>query len=96
MHRCNYIQEARKDTEWNRQGMGGGGGAGGGTDSLSLGTNCETTAPLFDKGQPLVLLSPNLHPPLFMNTQEQPPNISIKWEFSVLHMSYFTKLLYSI
>ena len=68
-----------------------------GTDSLRLGTNCETTAlpPLFfDKGQPLVLLSPNLQPPLFMDTQEQPLEISIKWEFSVLHMSYFSKLLY--
>ena len=48
----------------------------------------------FDKGQPLVLLSPNLQPPLFMDTPEQPLEISNKWEFSVLHMSYFTKLLY--
>ena len=50
--------------------LGVGGGApwgGGGTDSLSLGTNCETTAPFLDKGQPLVLPSPNLQPPLFMD-----------------------------
>ena len=71
-------------------------GGGGGADSLGLGTNCETTAPppFFDKGQPLVLLFPNLQPPLFMDTQEQPLEISIKWEFSVLHTSYFSKLLY--
>ena len=70
-------------------------GRGGGcTDPLNLGT-CETTAPrLFDKGQPLVLLSPNLQPPFCMDTQEQPLEISIKWEFTVLHMPYFTKLLY--
>ena len=59
-------------------------GGGGGTDSLRLGTNCETTAPLFDKGQP----------PLCMDAQEQPLEISIKWEFALLHMSYFSKLLY--
>ena len=51
-------------------------GGGGGTDSLRLGTNCETTAPpLFDKGQPMVLLSPNLQPPLLKGTQEQPLEI---------------------
>ena len=51
------------------------GGGGGGTDSLRLGTNCESDSPpppLFDKGQPLELLSSNLQPPLFMDTQEQP------------------------
>ena len=42
---------------------------------------------VFDKGQPLVFLSPYLQPPLFMDTQEQLLEISIKWEFSVLHMS---------
>ena len=50
--------------------------------------------PFFDKGQPLVLPSPNLQPPLFIDTQEQPLEISIKWKFSVLHMSYCTKLFY--
>ena len=39
-----------------------GGGGGGVTDSLSLGTNFDTTASphLFGHGQPLVLSSPNL------------------------------------
>ena len=48
--------------KWKCRGYSGGGG---GTDSLSLGTNCETAAPppppplvpFFFKGQPLVLLS---------------------------------------
>ena len=57
------------------------GPGGGGTDSLSLGTNCETAAPLFDKIQPLVLPSRNLQLPLFIDTQEQPLEISIKLEF---------------
>ena len=47
----------------------------GGTDSLSLGTHLETTTPLFGHGQPLVLPSPNLQPPLFMETQGQPLQI---------------------
>ena len=42
------------------------GGGGGGTDSLSWGTDLETTAPLFGHGQPLVLPSSDLQPPLFM------------------------------
>ena len=45
-----------------------GGGGGGVTDSLSLGTNCKTTAPFFNNGQPLVLPIPNLQPLLFMDT----------------------------
>ena len=54
---------------------------GGCTDSLSLCTNCKTTAPpppfFWDKGQPLVLPSPKLQPPLFMDTQKQPLEIII-------------------
>ena len=41
------------------------------TDSLSLGTNLETTVHLFGHGQPLVLQPPNVQPPLFMEAQEQ-------------------------
>ena len=66
---------------------------GGGTDSLRLGT-AKLQPPFFGQGQPLVLPSPNLQPPFFMDTYEQPLEISIKWEFSVLHMSYFSQLLY--
>ena len=47
----------------------------GGTDSLSLGTDFETTFPFFGHGQPLVLPSPNLQPPLFMEAQGQPLQI---------------------
>ena len=50
-------------------------GGGGGTDSLSLGTDLETTAPLYGHGQALVLSSPILQPPLFMETQGQPLEI---------------------
>ena len=39
---------------------------GGCTDSLSLGTEFGNYNPLFGHGQPLVLPSPNLQPPLFM------------------------------
>ena len=46
---------------WRQVGSRPGGGGGALTQDLSLGTNCETTAPFFDKGQPLVLPSPNLH-----------------------------------
>ena len=45
---------------------------GGGTDSLSLGTHLETTAPFLGNGQPLVLPSPDLQPPLFKEAQGQP------------------------
>ena len=55
------------------------GRGGGGTDSLSLRTNCETTAPLFGQGTAPVLLPPNLHPPLFMDNQAQSLEISVKW-----------------
>ena len=51
----------------------------GGTDSLSLSTNCETTAPRFGQSTAPVLLPPNLQPPLFMDNQAQPLEISIKW-----------------
>ena len=54
-------------------------GGGGGTDSLSLSTNCETTAPLFGQRTAPVLLPPNLQPPLFMDNQAQPLEISVKW-----------------
>ena len=54
-------------------------GGGGGTDSLSLSTNCETTAPLFEQRTAPVLLPPNLQPPLFMDNQAQPLEISVKW-----------------
>ena len=37
---------------------------GGGTDSLSLSTNCETTAPFLDKGQPLFCYL-QIYSPLF-------------------------------
>ena len=58
----------------------------GGGGWLSLGINCETTAPFFDKGQPLVLQSPNLQPPIFMDTQEQPLEINVKWWiFSIVY-----------
>ena len=67
-----------------RGGGGGGwglGGGGGGTDSFSLGTDLETTAPpplfLFGRGQPLVLPSPNLQPLLFTEAQGQPLQIVI-------------------
>ena len=67
-----YLQHAR--------------GGGGGTDSLSLGTNEKLQPPFFvkkkkkkKKGQPLVLPSPNLQPPIVIDTQEQPLKISIKW-----------------
>ena len=55
---------------------GGGGGGGEGTDSLSLGTHLETTAPppLFGHGQAMVLQSPNLLL-LFMGAQGQPLQI---------------------
>ena len=56
-----------------------GGGGGRGTDSLSLSTNCETTAPLFGQRTAPVLLPPNLQPPLFMDNQAQPLEISVKW-----------------
>ena len=46
---------------------------------MRLGTNCKTTAPLFGQRTAPVLLSPNLQLPLFMDTQEQPLEISIKW-----------------
>ena len=52
---------------------------GGGTDSLSLGTNCETTAPLFGQRTAPVLLPPNLQPPLFMGAQGQPLEINSEW-----------------
>ena len=53
------------------QGGARGGGGGGGTDSLSMGTNCKTTAALFGQRTVPVLLPPNLQPPLFMETQAQ-------------------------
>ena len=62
-------------------GLGPGGG-GGGTDSLSLRTNYETTAPpppFFGQRTAPVLLPPNLQPPLFMDNQAQPLEISVKW-----------------
>ena len=54
------------------------GGGGGGTDSLSLGTNCETTAPPFWPLTAPVLLPPNLQPPIFMEAQGQPLEINIE------------------
>ena len=61
-------------------GEGGGGDTpgGGGTDSLSLSTNCETTAPLFGQRTASVLLPPILQPPLFMGAQGQPLEINIE------------------
>ena len=67
--------------EWSGADPGRGGGGpgghlktprfrgGGGTDSLSWGTDLETTAPLLGHGQPLVLPSSNLQPPLFMKAK---------------------------
>ena len=55
------------------------GPGGGGTDSLSLSTNCETTAPLFGQRTAPVLLPSNLQPPLFKDNTSQPLEISIKW-----------------
>ena len=61
---------------------GGGGGVGeggGGTDSLSLGTNCETAPPLpFWPLTAPVLHPPNLQPPLFMEAEGQPLEINIE------------------
>ena len=75
--------------------IGPGGGHWGGHCLFEVGYQLRNySPPLFGIGKPLVLLSPNLQPPIFTNTQEQPLEISIKWEFSALHMSYFTKLLY--
>ena len=51
----------------------------GGTDSLSLSTNCETTAPLFGQRTSPVLLPPNLQPPLYMGAQGQPLDINHEW-----------------
>ena len=56
-------------------------GGGGGGEALTLCVWVPTAKkqpPFFDKQQPLVL-SPNLEPPLFMDTQEQPLEISVKW-----------------
>ena len=50
------------------------GGGGGATDSLTLSAN-----PLFGQRTAHVLLPPNLQPPLFMDNQAQPLEISIKW-----------------
>ena len=55
------------------------GGGGGGTDSISLSTNCETTAPLFGQRTVPALLPPNLLPPLFMDNQAQSLENSVKW-----------------
>ena len=47
------------------------GWGGGGTDSLGFGYPFENYSPppFFGHGQPLVLPSPNLQPPLFIETQ---------------------------
>ena len=64
--------------KWNRrETISGPRGGGGGTDFLNLGTDLETTVPLFGHGQPLVLPSPNLQPPLFVEAQGQPLQIVI-------------------
>ena len=74
---------------WKNEGVGEGEGVGshalecmycdprggGDTDSLSLGTDLETTAPLFGQGQPLVVPSPNVQPPFFTEAQGQPLQI---------------------
>ena len=59
---------------------------GGGTDSLSWGTDLETTAPppLFGHGQPLVLPSSNLQPPLFIKANDSPLKLSLIAEFHCL------------
>ena len=54
------------------------GPGGGGTDSLSLGTNCETTAPPFWLLTTPVLQPPNLQPALFMEAKGQPLEINIE------------------
>ena len=69
------------------------GGGGGGTDSLSLSTNCETTAPLFGQRTAPVLLPPNLQPPLFMDNQAQPLEIRVKWCIFCIHISFFYQII---
>ena len=59
--------------------MAPGGGGGGDTDSLSLGTNCETTAPLFGQMTAPGFAISKFTAPLFMDASEQPLEISIKW-----------------
>ena len=53
-----------------------------GTDSLSLGTNCETTAPIFGQRTAPVFIPLDLQPPLFMDAQGQLLEINI--EYSII------------
>ena len=69
------------------------GWGGGGTDSLSLGTNCETTAPLFGQRAAPILLPPHLTPPLLIDAQEQPME-TLNDKFSISNILYFTLLLF--
>ena len=47
------------------EGLWRGTGREGGTDSLSFGTKCKTTVPIFDKGQPLFFCHLKIYSPLF-------------------------------
>ena len=64
------------------------GGGGGGTDSLSLGTNCETTAPLFGHRQPPVLTFLKFTALFSWMPNDSPFNID--GEFSIFHLSCLT------
>ena len=73
------LQSQNDISEYIRRNSTAPGGGGGDTDSLSLSTNCETTAPIFGQRTAPVLLPPNLQPPLFMVNEAQPLEISKKW-----------------
>ena len=52
--------------------------------------NYETTAPLFGPGQPLVLPSPNVQTPVFMDTKDSP------LKSSLVNFLYCMSLFYHI